>query len=96
MRRVNQPLEHPSLGSVFKKCSTTGAGYYIEKAGLKGYRIGGAEVSCKHAGFIINRGGAISADVRALIAHIQCELKKRFDVDICPEIVYIPPTGREG
>jgi UDP-N-acetylmuramate dehydrogenase len=62
---------------------------------LKGFSIGGAQVSEKHAGFIINRGGATSADVRKLIAHIQAELKKKFDVDICPEIVYVSPTGRE-
>ena len=95
-RMSKQPLECPSAGSAFKRCEGRFTAQMIDEAGLKGFAIGGAQVSEKHAGFIINRGGATSADVRALIAHIQCELKKRFDVDICPEIVYIPPTGREG
>lgn len=96
-RRVSkQPLEYPSAGSAFKRCEGRFTAQMIDEAGLKGFSIGGAQVSEKHAGFIINRGGATSADVRALIAHIQGKLKKRFDVDICPEIVYIPPTGREG
>jgi UDP-N-acetylmuramate dehydrogenase len=58
----------------------------IEQAGLKGFRIGGAEVSTKHAGFIINRGGATADDVLQLIQHIQREIKQRFNVDLEPEI----------
>ena len=95
-RMSKQPLEYPSAGSAFKRCEGRFTAQMIDEAGLKGFSIGGAQVSEKHAGFIINRGGATSADVRALIAHIQGKLKERFDVDICPEIVYIPPTGREG
>lgn len=94
-RTEKQPLEYPSAGSAFKRCEGRFTAQMIDQAGLKGFSIGGAQVSEKHAGFIINRGGATSADVRALIAHIQCELKKRFGVDIRPEIVYVPPTGRE-
>ena len=89
MRRVNQPLEHPSLGSVFKKCNTTGAGYYIEKAGLKGYRIGGAEVSCKHAGFIINRSNASATDVIELIAFVKATVYRKFGVMLEEEIEFI-------
>jgi UDP-N-acetylmuramate dehydrogenase len=94
-RREKQPLEYPSAGSAFKRPEGHFAGKLIEDAGLKGYSVGGACVSEKHAGFIINRGGATSADVRGLIAHVQRELKKRFEVDICPEIVYVPPMDGE-
>ncbi len=70
-RRTTQPLEYPSAGSVFKRPEGHFAGKLIEDCGLKGYRVGGAEVSQKHAGFIINRGGATARDVRTLVAHIQ-------------------------
>ena len=95
-RMSKQPLEYPSAGSAFKRCEGRFTAQMIDEAGLKGFSIGGAQVSEKHAGFIINRGGATSADVRELIAHIQNELKKHFDVDIHPEVVYVPPTGGEG
>ncbi len=70
-RRASQPLEFPSAGSVFKRPAGYFAGKLIEDQGLKGYRIGGAEVSQKHAGFIINRGDATARDVRELVDHIQ-------------------------
>ncbi len=70
-RREKQPLEYPSAGSVFKRHDGYFLGRVIEECGLKGYRIGGAQVSEKHAGFIINVGGARSADVLELISHIQ-------------------------
>ena len=70
-RREKQPLEYPSAGSFFKRPVGTFAGKLIEDCGLKGYRIGGAEISEKHAGFLLNRGGATEADVRALAAHVR-------------------------
>ncbi len=70
-RREKQPLEYPSCGSTFKRPSGQYAGALIERCGLKGCTVGGAQVSEKHAGFVVNRGDATSADVRALIAHIQ-------------------------
>ena len=70
-RRSTQPLEYPSAGSVFKRPEGHFAGKLIQDCGLKGYSIGGAQVSEKHAGFIINTGGATSADVLALTKHIQ-------------------------
>lgn len=70
-RRETQPLEFPSAGSVFKRPAGHFAGKLIEDCGLKGMRIGGAEVSRKHAGFIINTGNATAADVRALVAQIR-------------------------
>lgn len=70
-RREKQPLEYPSCGSTFKRPPGQYAGALIERCGLKGCTVGGAQVSEKHAGFVVNRGEATSADVRALIAHIQ-------------------------
>ena len=70
-RKEKQPLEYPSAGSVFKRPEGHFAGALIEQCGLKGTRVGGAEVSEKHAGFIINRGGATCADVLSLISLIQ-------------------------
>ncbi len=70
-RMSKQPLEYPSAGSVFKRPEGNYAGKLIQDCGLKGYRIGGAMVSDKHSGFIINVGNATCADVQALIRHIQ-------------------------
>lgn len=70
-RKKTQPLEYPSAGSVFKRPEGHFAGKLIEDCGLKGVRVGGAEVSEKHAGFIVNRGGATSADVRELVELIR-------------------------
>lgn len=70
-RRSKQPLEYPSGGSTFKRPANHFASALIEECGLKGYSVGGAQVSEKHAGFIINKGGATCADVLALIKHIQ-------------------------
>ena len=70
-RKSKQPLEYPSAGSVFKRPEGNYAGALIEQCGLKGRQIGGAQVSEKHAGFIVNRGGASSRDVTQLIREIQ-------------------------
>jgi len=70
-RQSRQPLDKPSCGSVFKRPEGLFAGLLIQEAGLKGYKIGGAQVSEKHAGFIINAGGATSDDIKRLINHIQ-------------------------
>ena len=70
-RKAKQPLEYPSAGSIFKRPEGNYAGALIEQCGLKGRRIGGAQVSEKHAGFIVNLGGASSRDVTQLIREIQ-------------------------
>ena len=70
-RREKQPLEYPSAGSVFKRPEGYFAGALIEQCGLKGVSVGGAQVSEKHAGFIVNKGGATCADVCALVEKIQ-------------------------
>ena len=75
-RQSKQPLEYPSAGSIFKRPKYNYAGTLIEECGLKGKRIGGAEVSEKHAGFIINKGGATCKDVCDLIEFIQETVKK--------------------
>ena len=92
-RAEKQPLEYPSAGSVFKRYPGRYTAQMIDEAGLKGRRIGGAEVSEKHAGFIVNRGGASSADVLALIEEIRRTLAARYGVDIETEVIYIPPDG---
>ena len=76
----------PSAGSVFKRPEGYFAGKLIEDAGLKGCKIGGAMVSEKHAGFIVNAGGATAEDVMALISHIKETVKERFGVELETEV----------
>ena len=85
-RRQKQPLELPSAGSTFKRPEGYFAGALIEQCGLKGVTIGGAQVSEKHAGFIVNIGGATEADISALIAYVQNVVKERTGVALEPEI----------
>lgn len=85
-RREKQPLEFPSAGSTFKRPEGHFAGALIEKCGLKGCRTGGAQVSEKHAGFVINTGDASCADVLALIAHIQKTVWEQTGVHLEPEV----------
>ncbi len=88
-RREKQPLEYPSCGSAFKRPEGNFAGKLIEDCGLKGFCIGKAAVSEKHAGFIINLGGATSADVKALILVIKNRVYNKFGVELQPEIQII-------
>ena len=88
-RLLKQPLELPSCGSTFKNPAGKSAGALIERAGLNGYRIGGAEVSLKHANFIVNRGGATAADVRQIIRHIQTEVARQFAVELECEVRFL-------
>ena len=76
-RKSKQPLEYPSAGSVFKRPEGNYAGALIEQCGLKGRRVGGAQVSEKHAGFIVNLGDASSRDVARLIREIQNTVEKQ-------------------
>ncbi|HBN94768.1 MAG TPA: hypothetical protein DDZ66_00585, partial [Firmicutes bacterium] len=85
-RRSKQPLEYPSAGSTFKRPPGHYVGPLIEKAGLKGFRIGGAQVSTKHAGFIIKTGEATAQDFLDLIAKIQDTIRQGFGVQLEPEI----------
>ena len=85
-RREKQPLEYPNAGSVFKRPQGYFVGKLITDAGLKGYTIGGAQVSQKHAGFIINIGGATAEDVLRLVEHIQKTVFAQFGVSLECEI----------
>lgn len=85
-RKDKQPLEFPSAGSVFKRPEGYFAGALIEQAGLKGEKVGGAMVSVKHAGFIINFDNATTNDVLDLIKVCQDKVKKQFDVELETEI----------
>ena len=85
-RKDKQPLDSPSAGSVFKRPAGNFAGTLIEQCGLKGFSIGGAQVSTKHAGFIINTGGATCHDVKSLIEHIKNEVFLRTSIKLETEI----------
>ena len=91
-RREKQPLEYPSAGSTFKRPTGNFAGTLIEKNNLKGVSVGGAQVSEKHAGFVINTGGASCRDVLTLIEKIQDTVKQADGIDLEPEVIFI---GRE-
>ena len=88
-RRASQPLELPSAGSTFKRPEGHYAGTLIEQCGLKGLTVGGAQVSEKHAGFVVNRGGATFADVTELICQIQHCVLERTGVHMEPEVKII-------
>ena len=85
-RRTSQPLEFPSAGSTFKRPKTGYAAAMIEEAGLKGLRVGDAQVSEKHAGFVINRGRATSRDVLALMEKIQDKVQEDTGIRLEPEV----------
>ncbi len=85
-RRDKQPLNYPSAGSTFKRPEGRFAGALIEGAGLKGRRVGGAQVSEKHAGFIINVGGATAADILGLIRLVQDEVREKYGVALETEV----------
>lgn len=88
-REEKQPLELPSAGSTFKRPEGYFAGKLISDAGLKGWQSGGAAVSKKHAGFVVNVGGATAADVHAVIEHVQDEVESQFGVRLEPEVRFL-------
>ncbi|MCX8084291.1 MAG: UDP-N-acetylmuramate dehydrogenase [Calditerrivibrio sp.] len=88
-RSEKQPLEYPSCGSVFKRPFGTYAGKLIEECGLKGYTIGGAQVSEKHANFIINMGNATSSDIKKLISFVKEKVFEKFGVVLEEEVKII-------
>ncbi len=85
-RRASQPLEFHSAGSTFKRPVGHYAGGLIDQCGLKGLTVGGAQVSEKHAGFVINRGGATCADILKLIRQVQARVREETGVDLEPEV----------
>jgi UDP-N-acetylmuramate dehydrogenase len=96
-RKASQPLNMPNAGSTFKRLSAGAAdtpaqiapGYYIEQAGLKGYRIGGAEVSTVHANFIVNAGGATASDIKQLSEFVQQKVTEKFGIKLHREIILL-------
>ena len=89
LRKSKQPLEYPSAGSTFKRPEGNYAGKLIMDAGLRGYRIGGAQVSNKHCGFVINTGNAAAADIREVIEEVQERVKDKFHVSLEPEVIFL-------
>lgn len=85
-RKEKQPLEYPSAGSTFKRPEGYFAGKLIQDAGLMGYSVGGAMVSDKHAGFVVNKGGATAKDVLDLIKYVQDTVEEKFGVKLEPEV----------
>ena len=96
-RKATQPLNKPNAGSTFKRLEIgaketpqqIAPGYYIEQAGLKGFRMGGAEVSTLHANFIVNAGGATASDIKNLSEYIQKVVAKKFGVQLKREIILL-------
>ncbi len=88
-RRTKQPLEYPSAGSMFKRPPGYFAGTLIDQTGLKGYTVGGAQVSTKHAGFVVNVGGATANDVLQLIADVQTKVQDAHGVHLEPEVLIL-------
>lgn len=88
-RIEKQPLEYPSAGSTFKRPKGHFAGKLIMDAGLRGFCVGDAQVSEKHCGFVINRGNATAADIRALMNEVAKTVKEKFDVELEPEVILL-------
>jgi UDP-N-acetylmuramate dehydrogenase len=88
-RRLTQPLQLPCAGSVFRNPTNDHAGRLIESAGLKGHRIGGAEVSLQHANFIVNVGQATAQDVLTLMEYIQSVITEKYGVILVPEVLVV-------
>lgn len=89
LRKSKQPLEYPSAGSTFKRPEGYYAGKLIMDAGMRGYRIGGAQVSDKHCGFVVNVNKATAADIKEVIEEVQERVKKRFHVSLEPEVIFL-------
>ena len=85
-RNTKQPVNMPSAGSTFRREEGIVVAKLIDEAGLKGYQIGGAQVSTLHAGFIVNVGNATSKDVLDLIDHVKSTIKEKYDVELHEEI----------
>ncbi len=96
-RKATQPLNMPNAGSTFKRLEAGAAatptqiapGYYIEQAGLKGYRIGGAEVSTLHANFIVNAGNATAQNIKSLSEYVQNKVAEKFGIELKREIILL-------
>ena len=88
-RVTKQPLEYPSAGSTFKRPEGYFAGKLIQDAGLRGYQVGGAQVSEKHCGFVINKGNATAEDVVSLMKHVTEVVQEKYGVTLEPEVKFL-------
>lgn len=88
-RKEKQPLEYPSAGSTFKRPEGHFAGALIQDSGLRGYRVGDAQVSEKHCGFVINRGNATCEDVTSLMKHVIQVVEEKYGVTLEPEVILV-------
>jgi UDP-N-acetylmuramate dehydrogenase len=88
-RQASQPLEYPNAGSIFKKSGDFAAGYLIDNAGLKGINVGGAQISPKHANFIVNKDNASAYDVLTLIENIRKQVKEKYNITLDTEVIII-------
>lgn len=89
LRKEKQPLEYPNAGSTFKRKEGYITAKLIDECGLKGFSVGDAEVSTKHAGFVVNKGKATAKDVLKLVEYVKKEVKKKFEIDIELEIIVV-------
>ena len=89
-RRDKQPLDLPSCGSAFRRPEGYFAAALIDECGLKGVSVGGAQVSEKHAGFIVNTGHATTSDLRNLLTLVRSEVYRQKHIDLQPEIILLP------
>lgn len=92
-RRAHQPLNEPNCGSVFTNPVGGSAGRLIDEAGLKGHRVGGAQVSTRHANFIVTRAGASATDVASLIREVQAGVRAASGIELVPEVAWLGAFG---
>ncbi len=95
-RKEKQPLDFPNAGSTFRRPQGYFVGKLIDDANLRGYTIGDAQVSEKHAGFIVNKGNATCKDVHSLVSYIQQQIKEKFNVSLKPELEFIGRNIKKG
>ncbi len=88
-RIASQPLNHPNAGSVFRNPPGDHAARLIESCGLKGFTLGGAQVSTKHANFVVNLGGATAVDLERVIAHVQATVESRTGIALVREVLIV-------
>ena len=88
-RRATQPYHLPSCGSVFRNPANHSAGWLIEHSGLKGSRVGNAQVAHRHANFILNCGGATASDILRLIRHVQQQVEAQWSLHLKPEVKFL-------
>ena len=88
-RKEKQPIEFPNAGSIFKRSDDCIPAKLIDDAGLKGYSIGGAQISEKHAGFIVNKGNATSTDIIKLIKYTKEIIKEKYGIELQQEVIVL-------